>query len=68
MLWREAEPTMSVPTGTVTFLFTDIEGSTRLWSESRDVMGVAVERHNVRLATYKEVMAARKDFKAFKAP
>src|SRR5436309_3281501 len=29
----------------VTFLFTDIEGSTRLWEEHRDRMRKAVERH-----------------------
>ncbi|MGI9613822.1 MAG: adenylate/guanylate cyclase domain-containing protein, partial [Acidimicrobiales bacterium] len=35
-----------VPSGTVTFLFTDIEGSTRLWEEHPDVMALAVERHD----------------------
>lgn len=40
-----------LPTGTVTFLFTDIEGSTRLWSESRDAMDEAVERHDDILRT-----------------
>ena len=34
-----------LPTGTVTFLFTDIEGSTRLWADHPEVMGGAVARH-----------------------
>jgi predicted ATPase/class 3 adenylate cyclase len=34
------------PSGTVTFLFTDIEGSTRLWDSVPDAMGVALERHD----------------------
>ena len=36
-----------VPSGTVTFLFTDIEGSTRLWDTAPAAMGVALERHNI---------------------
>src|SRR5439155_16656389 len=37
---REGEPmdTTSLPTGTVTFLFTDIEGSTRLWEHHPDAI------------------------------
>ena len=35
-----------LPTGTVTFLFTDIEGSTRLWSERRGAMDEVLERHD----------------------
>ena len=35
-----------VPSGTVTFLFTDIEGSTRLWEERPDEMRVAVAEHD----------------------
>ncbi len=35
------------PTGTVTFLFTDIEGSTRRWEEHRVGMQVALEQHDV---------------------
>jgi predicted ATPase/class 3 adenylate cyclase len=34
------------PTGTVTFLFTDIEGSTRLWETHRSEMEDAVQRHD----------------------
>jgi predicted ATPase/class 3 adenylate cyclase len=30
----------------VTFLFTDIEGSTRLWESAPDAMGAAIERHD----------------------
>lgn len=35
-----------VPHGTVTFLFTDIEGSTRLWREYPDAMPRAYARHD----------------------
>ena len=35
-----------LPTGTVTFLFTDIEGSTRLWQEHREAMRPALARHD----------------------
>src|SRR6516165_8021032 len=35
-----------LPAGTVTFLLTDIEGSTRLWERVPDAMEVALERHN----------------------
>ena len=35
-----------LPSGTVTFLFTDVEGSTRLWDESPDVMSHAMARHD----------------------
>jgi predicted ATPase/class 3 adenylate cyclase len=34
------------PSGTVTFLFTDVEGSTGLWEASPDAMRVALERHD----------------------
>ena len=35
-----------LPTGTVTFLFTDIEGSTRLWQEFPKAMPLALTRHH----------------------
>ena len=35
-----------LPSGTVTFLFTDLEGSTRLWEELRDAMQSALARHD----------------------
>jgi predicted ATPase/class 3 adenylate cyclase len=38
-------PAASLPSGTVTFLCTDIEDSTRLWERHPDIMGVAGERH-----------------------
>ena len=34
------------PKGTVTFLFTDLEGSTRLWEEHAASMEVALARHD----------------------
>ena len=35
-----------MPSGVVTFLFTDIEGSTRRWEADADAMRVALEAHN----------------------
>jgi predicted ATPase/class 3 adenylate cyclase len=35
-----------LPTGTVTFLFTDIEGSTKLWQEHPDAMANALACHH----------------------
>jgi class 3 adenylate cyclase len=38
-----------LPTGTVTFLFTDIEGSTRHWEQNAQAMQAALARHDVLL-------------------
>src|SRR5436309_3740232 len=38
-----------IPTGTITFLFTDIEGSTRLWEQHPRAMQAAVARHDLLL-------------------
>jgi predicted ATPase/class 3 adenylate cyclase len=38
-----------LPSGTVTFLFTDLEGSTRLWEEHPDAMKAALACHDVML-------------------
>ena len=35
----------ALPTGTITFLFTDIEGSTRLWDDAPQAMSPALARH-----------------------
>ena len=37
---------VELPSGTVTFLFTDIEGSTRLWEEHPEAMQGALARHD----------------------
>jgi predicted ATPase/class 3 adenylate cyclase len=41
--------TPGLPTGTVTFLFTDIEGSTKLWEQYPDAMREALQRHDTLL-------------------
>jgi predicted ATPase/class 3 adenylate cyclase/DNA-binding SARP family transcriptional activator len=43
---RSSSVSSELPTGTVTFLFTDLEGSTRLWQEHPDTMGEALARHD----------------------
>ena len=35
-----------IPSGTVTFLFTDIEGSTERWEHHREAMKAALNRHD----------------------
>jgi predicted ATPase len=41
---------IALPQGIVTFLFTDIEGSSRLWEQDRVAMTAAVARHDAILA------------------
>ncbi len=38
-----------LPTGTVTFLFTDIAGSTALWEQHPEATRTALARHDVRV-------------------
>jgi class 3 adenylate cyclase len=49
-----------LPTGTVTFLLTDVEGSTRLWEESPEAMRAALVRHDAlaveRMQTHQGVL------------
>src|SRR5271165_5454611 len=43
---KPGAPASARPTGTVTFLFSDIEGSTERWERDRDGMASAVARHD----------------------
>ena len=42
---------IATPEGTVTFLFTDLVSSTRLWEEYPDSMREALPRHDALVAT-----------------
>jgi class 3 adenylate cyclase len=44
-----ASPIAPLPLGTVTFLFTDIVGSTTLWEVQREEMRIAMARHDALL-------------------
>jgi class 3 adenylate cyclase len=48
-----------VPSGTVTFLFTDIEGSTRLWQAAPEGMRQGLERHD---ATVRKAIEAHSGY------
>src|SRR5579884_357967 len=54
---------MRLPSGTVTFVFTDIEGSTRLWEQYPDRMGQALARQS---ALIKEAFEQRHGGYVFK--
>ncbi|MBV8163215.1 MAG: adenylate/guanylate cyclase domain-containing protein [Candidatus Eremiobacteraeota bacterium] len=43
---KKAQNSVPLPTGMVTFLFSDIEGSTQRWEQHRDEMDAAVRRHD----------------------
>jgi len=43
---RESLMTTTTPSDTLTFLFTDIEGSTARWEHQREAMAAALVRHN----------------------
>ena len=40
-----------LPSGTVTFLFTDVEGSTRLWAADTEAMSASLGVHDTILRT-----------------
>ena len=48
MTGTEAE---SLPSGVVSLLFTDVEGSTRLWSQDSDAMSASLRVHDQILRT-----------------
>jgi len=48
-----------MPTGTLTFLFTDIEGSTRLWEQHPEAMQAALARHD---AILRQAVAASEGY------
>jgi class 3 adenylate cyclase len=45
----DSRSSLSLPTGTVTFLFTDIVGSTPLWESQSEKMAQALQIHNTAL-------------------
>ena len=52
-------PPTAHPSGTVTFLFSDIEGSTERWERDRDAMRTALARHD---ALMRKTLEARKGY------
>jgi class 3 adenylate cyclase len=43
------EVEISLPTGIVTFLFTDVVGSSSLWDRATNAMAMAIRRHDALL-------------------
>ena len=54
----EAAP-VELPTGVVTFLLTDIEGSSGLWESDPDAMAASLELHDGLIAAVAEANAGR---------
>ena len=48
---EKSKKPVSLPTGTVTFLFSDIEGSTQRWEQHAEAMDAAVKRHDALMRT-----------------
>jgi TolB-like protein/class 3 adenylate cyclase/Tfp pilus assembly protein PilF len=46
MSTADASAPLALPVGTITFLFTDIADSTRLWEVEREAMRVSLKRHD----------------------
>ena len=46
MAEHDRGPITARPSGTVTFLFTDVEGSTRLWAADKDAMSASLLVHD----------------------
>jgi hypothetical protein len=55
---RAAASPPPLSSGTLTFLVTDIEGSTRWWQDAPDAMQIALARHDVILRQGIETNAA----------
>ena len=49
MITPPASPEIALPAGTLTFLVTDVEGSTRLWQDHAAAMAPALARHDALL-------------------
>ena len=45
ILWHVSQP-VRIPSGTITLLFTDVEGSTKLWETEPELMAQALRRHD----------------------
>ena len=43
---EDAQHMVALPSGAVTFLFTDIEGSSRMWERKPQAMAGALARHD----------------------
>ena len=47
----QGQARVDIPAGTVTLLFTDIEGSTRMWEQHASAMSAALKRHDQLIRT-----------------